>query len=271
MDKKFKFKLDKDKIKLQLQDLGKKIIKKNSNFRGAILVLIFFVLLGFGYAIYNDGTKTDPVQNKEEKISSEIVSDKEETGKDDQPIFYNNPYQRQEDFSLNYPDVKENENSNREQLQEKENRTVGVITESVKPVTDIRSENQGIELLRPVSGKIKQDSGWYYHPVFGDWRYKEGIEIVGNSGQIVMAAADGQVLSVKEDDYKGILVILKHQEGWFTEYGHLQKTTVSPGDRIAKGQEIGRIGSTGITDGPSLYFSLKNQDQVIDPINYFER
>lgn len=265
MSKKFNFKLDKDKIKLQLRSLGKYLVKKKKNFRGAVLIVIFFALLGFGYAVYtNDSGEQINVDQGENR----------EMNMEEEQIFYNNPVQREEEFSLNYSDVEEGIEHKREQDTEtevEEDNTEGVVTEPVKPVSEIFNDEQGIELIRPVSGQIEQSSGWYYHSVLGDWRYKKGIEITGKSGEIVMAAAAGNVTSIKEDPYNGIVITLDHGEGWQTEYGHLQRVTVSPGEEIAKGQEIGRLGSTGITEGPSLYFNLANQQDAIDPVNFFER
>ncbi|MFP4016621.1 MAG: peptidoglycan DD-metalloendopeptidase family protein, partial [Halanaerobiales bacterium] len=146
----------------------------------------------------------------------------------------------------------------------------GVVTEPLRPVNELQGEGESLELLKPVSGDIVQDAGWYYHPVLDDWRYQQGVEILGNTGDIVMAAADGRVASVFEDDYKGIMVLIEHQNGWITEYGHLQRAAVAPGQQVGKGEEIGRVGVTGMVSQPSLYFSLKNQDGAIDPVAYFE-
>ena len=71
---------------------------------------------------------------------------------------------------------------------------VGVVTESLRPVSRIEEE-RGMELIKPVSGEVVQTSGWYYNPVLEDWRYQEGIAFSGNAGDIVMAAAAGRVLS----------------------------------------------------------------------------
>ncbi len=144
----------------------------------------------------------------------------------------------------------------------------GVVTQSFRPV----QEFQGTEfrILRPVSGDILLEPGWYYNALLDDWRYQQGIELAGNIGDIVMAAANGKVSAVKEDEYKGIMVIVEHDHGWITEYGHLERVSVSPGTILVKGQEIGRIGTTGMASQPSLYFSLRNKDGTVNPVDFFE-
>ena len=274
MDKKFNFKLDKDKIKLQLKDLGKKFVRKKGSFRNGTLIFIFFVLIGVGFAIYNREQDNNYNNLSSNQLNNENQNIEIEYGRE-QPSFY--PGQETENnFSLNYPRINENENNgenkdlDREIDREIDEQVEGVVTEPVRPIDQIQHEESFLELLKPFSGNILQNSGWYYHPVFDDWRYQQGLEFSGNTGDVVMAAAGGQVSRVLEDDYKGIMVLIEHENGWVTEYGHLQRAVVSPGEKVSRGQEIGRIGVTGVTSQPSLYFSLKNQDGAIDPAAYFQ-
>ncbi len=282
MDKKFNFKLDKDKIKLQLKDLGKKFAKKQGRFRNAFLIFMFFVLLGVGFAIYN-GQQADPNNFSYNQNDENVEFDYGE----EQPSFYS-AQETERDFTLNYPGLNENQSTGDNQSTIANHNTIdkqsqgirqnentgeeieGVVTESVRPMNQVQEDEWNLELLRPVSGEIIQSSGWYYHSVLDDWRYQNGLEFSGNTGEIVMAAAEGEISTVQEDSYKGIIVLVEHENGWITEYGHLQRAAVSPGDRVSKGQEIGTIGVTGMTSQPSLYFSLKNQDGAIDPVAYFE-
>lgn len=265
MDKKFNFKLDKDKIKLQLKDLGKKFVRKKGNFRDVTLIFMFFVLIGLGFTIYHNVQDNNNINNFSSDQLNNAKQDLEIDYGGERPSFI--PGQEAENgFSLNYPRINEDYSEENDSVEEVE----GVVTEPVRPINKIQQGEQVLELLKPVSGNILQSSGWYYHPVFDDWRYQQGIEFSGNTGDLVMAAAGGQVSAVLEDEYKGIMVLIEHEDGWITEYGHLQRAVVSPGEQVSRGQEIGRIGVTGMTVQPSLYFSLKNQDGAIDPAAYFK-
>lgn len=284
MDKKYWFKLDKDKIKLQLKSLGKKFTKKETNFRMLVLVILFFILVGAGYAVYrNDTTNINPGDN-----TGPTVSQGEATV-EEQPIININPYEESSAYSLDYQGIDEDESTgvdNNNRLQEPEGKetgelpatskeevpeeeAVGVVTEGIRTLDTTR--NQSFSLLKPVSGEVLQEPGWYYHPVLDDWRYQHGIELSGNPGDVVMAAEGGRVVSVTEDEYKGIIVTIEHENGWKTQYGHLQKASVNRGEVVARGQEIGRVGTTGMSSTPSLYFVLSNQDGPIDPREYFSR
>jgi murein DD-endopeptidase MepM/ murein hydrolase activator NlpD len=245
MERKFWFKLDKDKIKLQLKDLGRIFSSGRKINKKLTILVLFFILIGVSIALYNNGYEWEnDLKENQEVIIEPIISREESITDQESPLL---PVEKENKPVLPVEDV---------------------VTRPLKPV--IESIPSEIQLLKPVSGEILQGPGWYYHPVFDDWRYQYGIELNGNTGDIVMAAAPGEVISITEDEYKGIVLTIEHTNGWRTEYGHLLRTTVSPDENVAKGQEIGRLGSTGITSQASLYFDLQNQEGSIDPINYFE-
>ncbi len=160
-------------------------------------------------------------------------------------------------------------NTNRRGTNEQEE---GVVTAPVYDITRLQADSNTdkISLLRPVSGEVIREPGWFFHPVFEDWRYQQGIEIAGNQGNIVMAAESGKVLSVRNDEYKGLTVTIQHNNKWKTLYGHLQRTAVEEGEVVGKGQEVGRIGQTGVTERPALYFELLNGEDAVDPVECFE-
>ncbi len=148
----------------------------------------------------------------------------------------------------------------------------GVVTE---PVESTVTEETGadaayIDILKPIGGEIVREQGWFHHPVFDDWRYQNGVKIANESGTIVMAADSGTISSVYNDDYKGVVVEIEHDDGWKTLYGHLQDVSVSAGEVVGKGQEIGKVGETGVTTRPALYFELKNERQPVNPADYFQ-
>jgi len=89
-----------------------------------------------------------------------------------------------------------------------------------------------------------------------------GISISAPLGAVVMAAASGTVLHVGEqpllkDDY-GLFLILQHDDGAVTLYGHLSRCFLSKGARVKRGQIVGAVGKTGVQgDSPRLYFELR--------------
>lgn len=270
MDKKsFRFRLDRDKIKLQLKGLGEQLRNKKGVLRNTALILLFLLFIGSGFFYYRNVQEGKGGEFSPENPLIQLNYEESEEEPYESPATTGN-------FSLNYPGLSEiiditEQNAVDTKRNDVEEEVAGVVTEALRPISSYDNTRQGLELIKPVSGEIVQTSGWYYNPVLEDWRYQEGIGFSGNSGDIVMAAAAGKVLSVEEDVYRGIMVVIEHEDGWVTEYGHLERATVSPGSRVSKGQEIGRVGNTGMATEPILYFSLKNNEGAIDPLSFFNR
>ena len=172
----------------------------------------------------------------------------------------------------NNDQVIDNENREtpiQENISKNKTRYESEVTAPVQPIERVTS-NDGPNLLKPISGQVIQQSGWFFHPVFQDWRYQTGIKLEGQAGDIVMAAMDGKVSSVGEDQYLGITVTLQHENGWQTIYGHLEKSTVSEGAPVAKGQEVGQVGQSGLVEETALYFELNHNGEAVKASKYFD-
>ena len=66
----------------------------------------------------------------------------------------------------------------------------------------------------------------------------------------------------------GNLVIIRHDNGWVTAYAHLDRVSVSRGQRISKGHALGAVGSTGRVDTPQLHFEIRRGSEAINPLNH---
>ena len=99
-----------------------------------------------------------------------------------------------------------------------------------------------------------------------------GIDLAAEDGTPILAAADGQVFSVKEDEALGHMVIIRHDEGYTTRYGSLaEEVMVKTGDRVTAGQTIGYAGDSAITEsslGSHVHFSVTRHDQPVDPAEF---
>jgi murein DD-endopeptidase MepM/ murein hydrolase activator NlpD len=99
--------------------------------------------------------------------------------------------------------------------------------------------------------------------------FHTGIDLAAPLGTPVLAAADGIVVGVAHTTIGyGNYVMIAHGGGVITLYAHLLSTDVNLGDRVTRGQRIGREGSTGLSTGPHLHFELRVYDQVVDPMRY---
>lgn len=92
-----------------------------------------------------------------------------------------------------------------------------------------------------------------------------GMDLKAQMGQLVRAPAAGKVLLADPLFFAGKTIILDHGLGLTTQYAHLSKFLVKPGDMVKKGQIIGKVGATGRVTGPHLHWALKLRNSRIDP------
>jgi soluble lytic murein transglycosylase-like protein len=97
--------------------------------------------------------------------------------------------------------------------------------------------------------------------------YHNGIDLAARLGTPVLAAATGTVVFAGKQSDGAVIVKIRHADGFTTLYGHLNPSLeVSVGDQVSAGQEIGKIGLTGVTTGPHLHFGLYNTaGKAVDP------
>ncbi len=111
-----------------------------------------------------------------------------------------------------------------------------------------------------------------YNPTTRDWRVHNGVDITAQEGTEVLAAADGTVYTVYEDDTMGMTVVIRHQDGYVTKYSSLaQEVSVAPGDTVKLGQKIGTVGSTALLEsaiGSHVHFSVTKNDEPMDPADF---
>jgi murein DD-endopeptidase MepM/ murein hydrolase activator NlpD len=96
-----------------------------------------------------------------------------------------------------------------------------------------------------------------------------GIDLAGPVGTPIYATADGTVLRAgwNSGGY-GNLVEIDHGRGIVTRYGHLSKMDVNAGERVSRGQMIGRMGSTGRSTGSHLHYEVRIDDRPVNPIPF---
>jgi len=119
----------------------------------------------------------------------------------------------------------------------------------------------------PVYGPISE----YYGAPRGAGTYHTGLDIdqTYNYGGPVAAAAAGQVVLATSNGYGyGTYVVIRHDNGYETLYGHLSAIYVSQGQYVSQGEAIGAIGSTGYSTGPHLHFEVRINGATVDPLNY---
>ena len=113
-----------------------------------------------------------------------------------------------------------------------------------------------------------------YNQTTRDWRVHNGVDIAAAAGTPVIAAADGQVYTVYEDDQLGMTVVIRHEGGYTTRYSSLaENVTVSAGQTVSMGQTIGSVGTTALMEnalGDHVHFTVTKNDEPVDPMEFLE-
>ncbi len=119
--------------------------------------------------------------------------------------------------------------------------------------------------LWPARGIFTSPFGMRRHPIFRIRRMHTGQDIAAPYRSPVIAAADGRVIYAGWFGGYGKIVVLDHGDGVSTLYAHLSQTLVSESASIRRGQQIGRVGSTGYSTGPHVHFEIRIHGRPIDP------
>ncbi|MCB9672297.1 MAG: M23 family metallopeptidase [Alphaproteobacteria bacterium] len=128
-----------------------------------------------------------------------------------------------------------------------------------------------LDLRWPVDDDVRISSpfGYRIHPVLKTKKLHNGVDLPVPIGTPLHAAQSGEVIKAGEDSVSGKFVILQHAGGISTAYCHMSELFgKSAGDRVSKGETIGKSGNTGRSTGPHLHFILRLDGEAIDPAPY---
>jgi murein DD-endopeptidase MepM/ murein hydrolase activator NlpD len=119
----------------------------------------------------------------------------------------------------------------------------------------------------PVGGWITSYYGWRNDPFTGDRRFHNGLDIGSAYGTPVGAAVDGNVVGTGYSPVLGNFISISHYSGYQTLYAHLSRIVVKSGQRVAQGQLIGNVGTSGYSTGSHLHFSVYKWGRPMNPAN----
>lgn len=120
----------------------------------------------------------------------------------------------------------------------------------------------------PTKGYLTDSFGWRTHPITGRRSFHYGQDIATQLGNKVIATANGFVLAAERRGLLGNLVIIDHNFGFTTWYGHLASFAVKEGDRVKRGQVIGYVGSTGRSNAPHLHYEVRVAGKPQNPMKF---
>lgn len=98
-------------------------------------------------------------------------------------------------------------------------------------------------------------------------RFHDGIDIDGEAGDKIRAAAPGQVVYSGRLGSYGKLIVVKHPNGLFTAYAHNKKNLVKKGKKVKQGQVIAVVGNSGRATGSHLHFEVRDKKGTYNPLD----
>jgi len=117
----------------------------------------------------------------------------------------------------------------------------------------------------PTEGRVVSAFGAQVHPRFGTRTFRNGVDIEAGEGRDVAAVFAGHVVYTGWFKGYGNLIILDHDNEYYTLYAHVADIVVKEGDDVRQGQRIGTVGDTGSLEGPRLYFEVRYQGKPQNP------
>ncbi len=116
--------------------------------------------------------------------------------------------------------------------------------------------------------RISDDYGNRMHPTLGIEKFHAGIDLASATGTRILAAYDGEVIAANYSSSMGNYVMIDHGDGLITIYMHASSLMVKQGQTVVKGEQIGKVGSTGRSTGPHLHFGVRLNGEYVSPWKY---
>ncbi|NLW11163.1 MAG: peptidoglycan DD-metalloendopeptidase family protein [Clostridiaceae bacterium] len=117
---------------------------------------------------------------------------------------------------------------------------------------------------KPSSGSLR-GYGSRRHPVYGHYHFHPAVDMSSPTGTPIYAAGAGTVTTATYGGSQGKYIVINHGNGFTTVYMHCSNMNVSAGQKVQKGEMIGRVGSTGTATGPHLHFEIRLYGEPLNP------
>lgn len=128
---------------------------------------------------------------------------------------------------------------------------------------------ESLPAIKPCNGDIGAEFGMRVHPILNVRRMHEGIDIITDIGTAIHASGDGIVDFVGSKGGYGLCIEINHGFGYKTIYGHLSKSEVKEGQKVKRGFEIAKSGTSGLSTGPHLHYEVEHNGVKLNPIDFF--
>jgi murein DD-endopeptidase MepM/ murein hydrolase activator NlpD len=132
-----------------------------------------------------------------------------------------------------------------------------------------------IPAIMPINQKdlthqVTSGFGWRTHPIYKTPEFHPGMDFAAEQGTPIYATGDG-VVEVADNLAQGYgnHVVINHQFGYQTLYGHMSRIAAHVGQKVKRGQLIGYVGSTGLSTAPHVHYEVIKNGEKVNPINFY--
>lgn len=156
-------------------------------------------------------------------------------------------------------------------------RQISLQNTSFRELASLAAEHEAwlteMPAILPATGRVVSGFGMRRHPILKITRMHKGLDIVVPTGTPVFATGDGVVKEAGRNAGYGLNIVIEHPKaGYQTRYAHLSKipSGMRPGRRVARGEQIGLSGNTGLSKAPHLHYEVLDLDgRALNPIYFF--
>jgi len=141
----------------------------------------------------------------------------------------------------------------------------------VGELEELEALERALPSFWPARGEFTSGFGWRRNPLGRRWRFHAGIDVAGDRGDPIHAAAQGKVVSAEWSGGYGHHLLVDHGFGIVTLYAHCRRLLVKEGEHVRRGQKIALMGSTGRSTGPHLHFEVHLDGTPVNPMDYLRR
>jgi len=130
-----------------------------------------------------------------------------------------------------------------------------------------RQEINGDLFIWPTSGRVSSLYGYRMAPFAGTRMFHTGIDIAAPMGSPIKAAMSGRVTQIGNDESWGNFIVISHHSGYRTFYAHMSVVRAKAGAYVETGERIGDVGSTGLSTGPHVHFTVYKNGVTVNPLS----
>ena len=251
------------------------ISRQKSYLTAGVITLVAVIAMA---GIYNRDKKSDQAAEQEaivmaetERVEETDTQDTEETDSSDNASETPTNGADADSQTEKQSDTVDSENSDLDHTEEEEN--VETITQAEEPQLHFSAADS---IGWPINGDVvlnySMDKSVYF-ATLDQYKYNPAVIISGEVNDKVLAAADGQVISVDTNAETGQTVTIGLGDGYQAIYGQLKEVQLSAGDYVSRGDTVGFISEPTkyyFVEGSNLYFAMTKDGQPVDPLDYFD-